>query len=213
MAGDEEQVEALKKWWSENGKGLVAGLAIGLAGVVGWTSWQTWQQTQAETASVRYDQIVNHAADGEHEQVLSSADVLIDEYPGSAYASLTALIAARAAVEANDPDRAQKHLQWVVENASFPELVPIARLRLASLMLDAGEYDAALGELARIDSAAFRTRASELEGDVKRATGDRTAARESYERVLAGETLSPSVRVRVRMKLDDLGELTTAPSG
>ena len=212
MAGEEEQVEALKKWWSENGKGLVAGLAIGLAGVVGWTSWQTWQRTQAETASARYDQIVNDAAAGNHEQVLSSTDALIDDLPGSAYASFSALLAARAAVEANTPDRAQQHLRWVIENASFPELVPIARLRLASLMLDSSEYEAALRELDAIDSASFSTRVAELEGDVQRATGDRAAARKSYERVLAGETLSPSARIRVRMKLDDLGEFTSPPS-
>ena len=47
MAGDEEQLEALKKWWSESGKGVLAGLGIGLAGVLGWSSWQTWQRNQA----------------------------------------------------------------------------------------------------------------------------------------------------------------------
>ena len=61
MAGDEEQVEALKKWWSESGKSVVAGLAIGLAAVAGWSSWQTWQTSQAELASVRYEQLVNDA--------------------------------------------------------------------------------------------------------------------------------------------------------
>ena len=212
MAGDEEQVEALKKWWSENGKGLVAGLAIGLAGVVGWSSWQTWQRTQAEDASARYDRIVSDATGGDNEQVLSAAEALIDEFPDSTYASFSALIAARAALEANSPERAREHLEWVIGHASFPELVPIARLRLASLMLGASEYDAALTELARIDSAAFRTRVAELEGDVQRASGNRAAARESYEEVLTGETLSQSTRIRIRMKLDDLGEFTTPPS-
>ena len=71
MAADEEQVEDLKKWWSENGKGLLAGLAVGLAAVVGWSSWQTWQRTQAELASVRYEQIVSEAVAGNHAQTLS----------------------------------------------------------------------------------------------------------------------------------------------
>ena len=212
MAGDEEQVEALKKWWSENGKGLVAGLAIGLAGVAGWSSWQTWQSTQAEDASVRYDRIVSDATGGDSEQVLSGAEALIDEFPDSAYASFSALIAARAAVESNSPERARQHLEWVIGHASFPELVPIARLRLASLMLGAAEYEAALTELTRIDSVAFRTRVAELEGDVQRATGNRAAARESYEEVLTAQTLSRSARIRIRMKLDDLGEFTTPPS-
>ena len=212
MAGEEQEVEALKKWWSENGKSLVAGLGIGLAGVVGWTSWQTWQRTQAELASVRYEQLVNDAAAGRHEQALSQAEALIDEFSDSAYAAFASLIAARAAVHANDPDQAKRHLEWVVEHAPLPELVPIARLRLARLMIDAQDYDGALAELGRIDSAAFHGRVKELQGDIHHARGDRSAARESYEMVLADAELSPSTRLRIRMKLDDLGEFNVPPS-
>ena len=212
MAGEEEQVEALKKWWSENGKGLLAGLGIGLAAVVGWSSWQTWQRTQAELASVRYEQLVNDAAAGEHDQVLSQAEALAGEFPDTAYASLASLVAARAAVHTNDPDKAKRHLAWVVEHAPFPELVSIARLQLARLMLDAREYDGALAELDRIDAAPFHDPVRELQGDIHRARGDRGAARESYETVLAGAELAFSTRVRIRMKLDDLGELSFPPS-
>ena len=212
MAGDEEQVEALKKWWSENGKSLLIGLGVGLAGVVGWSSWQTWHRTQGELASVRYEQLVDDATAGRHEQTLSQAEALAEEFPDSAYASFASLIAARAAAETNDPGKAKQHLQWVVEHAAFPELVPIARLRLAHLMIEAREYDGALAELGRIDSAPFHGRVKELQGDIHQARGDRTAAREAYETVLAGAELSPSTRVRVRMKLDDLGELTFPPS-
>ena len=212
MAGEEQELEALKKWWSENGKSLLAGLGIGLAGVVGWTSWQTWQHTQGELASVRYEQLVNDATAGKHDQALSQAEALTEEFPDSAYASLASLVAARAAVETNDAAGAKRHLEWVAEHTPFPELVPIARLRLARLMIDAREYDGALAELGRIDSAPFIGRVRELEGDIQRARGDRDAARKSYETVLAGANLSPSTRVRVRMKLDDLGEFTFPPS-
>ena len=211
VAADEEQVEELKKWWSENGKGVLAGLVVGLAGVFGWSSWQTWQRTQAELASVRYEQIVSEAAAGNHEQALSQAEALIGEFPDSAYASLASLVAARTAVETNDPDAAKRHLEWVIEHAPFSELVPVARLRLARLILDANDYSGALAELAEIDSAPFRTRVVELQGDIQRDRGDRGVARESYEAVLADESLSLPARARVRMKLDDLGEFTSPP--
>ena len=212
MAGEEQELETLKKWWSENGKSLLAGLGIGLAAVAGWTSWQTWQRTQAELASVRYEQLVNDSSAGKHDQALSQAEALVDEFPDSAYASLASLLAARAAVESNDPGGAKRHLEWVVEHAPFPELVPIARIRLARLMIDAREYDAALAELDRVDSAPFDGQVRELRGDIHHARGDRDAARASYETVLAGADLSPSTRMRVRMKLDDLGEFTFPPS-
>lgn len=212
MAGDEEQVEALKKWWSENGKSMLAGLGIGLAAVLGWSSWQTWQRSQAELASARYEQLVNDAAAGRHQQTLSQAEALAEEFSDSAYASFASLLAARAAVQTNDPGKAKRHLMWVVEHAAFPELVPVARLRLARLMIDAREYDGALAELGRIESAPFHDRVKELQGDIHHARGDRDAARESYETVLADAELSPSTRVRIRMKLDDLGEFSSPPS-
>ena len=213
MAGEEEQIEQLKKWWSENGKSLVAGLGIGLAAVAGWTSWQAWQRTQAEDASTRYAQLVSDAAAGRHEQALAQAVGIADEFPDSAYASLASLIAARAAVQTNAPDMAKQHLEWVVEHASFPELVPVARLRLARLKMDARQYDDALAELDRIDSAPFRGGVVELRGDIHRARGDLTAARDSYEGLLADTALSMTARMRVRMKLDDLGEFRHSPSG
>ena len=212
MAGDEEQVEELKKWWSENGKSVLAGLGIGLAAILGWTSWQTWERTQAELASVRYAQLVNDAAAAKHDQALSQAEALAGEFPDSAYASLASLVAARAAVQSNDPDEAKQHLEWVVDHAPFPELVPIARLRLARLLIDAREYDGALAALGRIDSALFHSRVMELQGDIHHARGDDAAARESYETALADAELSPSTRAWVRMKLDDLGEFTFPPS-
>ena len=212
MAGDEEQVEELKKWWSENGKSVLAGLGIGLAAILGWTSWQTWERTQAELASVRYAQLVNDAAAAKHDQALSQAEALAGEFPDSAYASLASLVAARAAVQSNDPGKAKQHLEWVVDHAPFPELVPIARLRLARLLIDAREYDGALAALGRIDSALFHGHVKELQGDIHHARGDDAAARESYETVLADAELSPSTRARVRMKLDDLGEFTFPPS-
>lgn len=212
MAGDEEQIEELKKWWSENGKSVLAGLGIGLAAILGWTSWQTWERTQAELASVRYAQLVNDAAAAKHDQALSQAEALAGEFPDSAYASLASLVAARAAVQSNDPGKAKQHLEWVVDHAPFPELVPIARLRLARLLIDAREYDGALAALGGIDSALFHGHVKELQGDIHHARGDDAAARESYETVLADAELSPSTRARVRMKLDDLGEFTFPPS-
>ena len=212
MAGEEEQIESLKKWWSENGKGLLAGLGIGLAAVVGWSSWQTWQRNQAELASVRYEQLVADAAADRHDEALAQAEALVGEFPDSAYASLASLIAARAAVRANDPGEAKRHLEWAVEHAPFPELVPVAKLRLARLKLDARDYDGAMVELDGIESAPFRGGVTELQGDVHRARGDHAAARDAYEQVLADAQLPPSTRIRVRMKLDDLGEFTFPPS-
>ena len=36
---DDEQVERIKKWWADNGSSVIAGLVIGIGGLLGWRYW------------------------------------------------------------------------------------------------------------------------------------------------------------------------------
>ena len=38
---EEEQIEALKDWWRENGNSLLIGVAVALVAVFGFRGWQT----------------------------------------------------------------------------------------------------------------------------------------------------------------------------
>ena len=60
---EEEQVEAIKRWWSENGKGVIAAVVIGVLGSVGWQSWQDRQVSQAEAASGIYQELLALSAE------------------------------------------------------------------------------------------------------------------------------------------------------
>ena len=48
---DDEQVERIKKWWSDNGSSVVAGLVIGIGGLMGWRYWVDYKDNQAAEAS------------------------------------------------------------------------------------------------------------------------------------------------------------------
>ena len=74
---DKEQLDALKAWWKENGRVVVAGLVVGLGGVLGWTSWQSYTERQAENASRLYEEIVNWAASGNYQQVEELSETLL----------------------------------------------------------------------------------------------------------------------------------------
>ena len=37
---DEADLEALKRWWDENGKGIVAAVVVAVLGTVGWQQYQ-----------------------------------------------------------------------------------------------------------------------------------------------------------------------------
>ena len=50
---DEADLEALKRWWDENGKGIVAAVVCVL-GTVGWQQYQGFTASQAEVVSDLY---------------------------------------------------------------------------------------------------------------------------------------------------------------
>ena len=54
---DQEQVEALQKWWKENWLSLLGGLVLGLGGILGWQYYGDYSDAQAATASTRYESI------------------------------------------------------------------------------------------------------------------------------------------------------------
>jgi predicted negative regulator of RcsB-dependent stress response len=85
--------------------------------------------------------------------------------------------------------------------APDPALRQIATLRLARVLLDGGELDAAQALFASAPLDAFAPELAELRGDLARARGDVAAARAAYEEALAGKPIGAAL---LRMKLDDL---------
>ncbi len=92
---EEQQVEAIKDWWKENGKAVVLGVVVGLGGLFGWRYYQDSVVQAQEAASEQYskavESIVAKGAD-------SSADVqaFIDTSKDSEYAVLAAMQLAKA---------------------------------------------------------------------------------------------------------------------
>lgn len=198
---DEEQLEALKKWWRENGRSVVGGVVIGLALVGGWRGWQYYDQNRAETAGARYDELLVAAESRQPDRAVELAEGLRAEFGDTAYASLAALQAAKLKFEGGDGGAAQVHLAWARANAPDPALRQIASLRLARILIGEGELDAAQRIIDGAPRDAFAPEFAELRGDLARARGDLPAARAAYEEALAGK---PGSGVLLRMKLEDL---------
>lgn len=201
---EQDQVEALKKWWKENGRSVIAGLVIGLGGVTGWKYWTTHQEEQARKASTAYEQLVQVASTQRNTQAREQGDRLIQNFPKSAYAALSSLRLARLSLEQGNRDDARQYLQWVLDHGAQEELKGIARLRLARLLMADGQFDEALALVSSEEPAGFQAPYQETRGDILVAKGDAAGARAAYGRALDG--LSPAGnRQLLQMKLDNLG--------
>lgn len=205
METAEQELEALKSWWEENGRTLVVGVALGLAGVFGWTWWQDHTRARAEEASVIYQQLTEDAAANRHEEVRAQAAAIIETHPKSGYAALAALLAAKSAYEENDLERARQQLAWVIDNSQSDSFKNVARLRLARVLIQENKLDEAMTTVDSVKDEAFSASASETRGDILLEKGDSEGARNAYLEALGAIYVSGTTRARVQMKLDDLG--------
>ncbi len=204
-ATEEEQVEALKKWWRDNGTAVVFGVVVGLGGLFGWQGWQKYQDTQAEKASVAYMQVMVDLENKQYDGIDTSVDALLKDFGSTAYAPLAALAAAKASVVNNQYDDAKARLNWVINKAKQPQLVDISNLRLAQLQLAAGELDAALSTAQKDYPASYTAAVEVLMGDIYAQQGDVQAAQQAYDRALAVEEVPLNDRQLIEIKRSSLG--------
>jgi len=209
-ASEQEQVEALKEWWKENGRAVVIGIVLALVAVFGWRTWQSHVRGQAVAASNEYQMLLNHLDAGESREVTEVGRRIVGEYPTTAYAVLASLTMAQQAVDQNDLDGAAAHLRWAMEHSKVPELKELARVRLARLLVAQGKADAALQELSGAKESSFAALVAETKGDAYMQQGKRVEAHQAYSDALAAYADVPSKQQLLRMKLDDLADAAGA---
>jgi len=216
-ASDEEQLEALKNWWKENGSSLITGIAIVLVVFFGARWWQDSRQATAEAASEVYDGIIEQLAlvqdsglDAETLAAMeSSYDLLRNDFPDSIYARFGALLLASVYVEQENYSQAQVELQWVLDNQELgfmksaeQEVFLIARVRLARVLIAQERAQEALNLLAEVDPGTMAATYAEVQGDAYAQLGQVEQARAAYERAI---NLVPGNAGFIDLKMRGLG--------
>jgi len=201
---EEQQVEAIKKWWKENGKLVIAGILLGIAVIISWRSYDDYKKNHAEYAGNVYDSIMQTVATSQNTDDLQiKVNELLAEYSDTPYASLSALILAKKQAMSGDLVQAQQQLEWVVGNSTQEELRHIARLRLTRLLFSDKQYDVAL-KLVSVDyPQSFAVMYEELKGDIYVAQGEPDQARVAYDKAILNSGLQAGKWLK--LKRDDLG--------
>ncbi|PWV81576.1 tetratricopeptide repeat protein [Halomonas sp. A11-A] len=207
---EEEQVEALKRWWKENGISLIAGVAIAAAGVFGWNAWQNYQENQASAASARYQHLINLTAGSQLDDAsIAEARELVveitDNHGKTLYADLARLIDARLAVAQESPAEARAALEAVIDASGRDYVKGLARLRLARLQVADGDAEAALSTLEAGVPEALAAQRAEVRGDAYHALGRESDAGAAWREALDLAEARDQPLYGVQLKLDNLG--------
>ena len=207
---EEEQIEALKRWWEENGKQTILAIALIVGGYFGWQAWTDQNVEQASAASLTYQEMIDSLAGVNPGETLAEdkqlavnllADKLKTEYSDTQYAVYAALTKAKLAVESNDLDAAVSELQWAMDNADEVSGL-IARLRLARVEAARGDLDKALQLVQGVDAGEMKSAFEEAKGDFYLEQGNSAAAYTAYQSAMATEASGDaSVRALLELKM------------
>jgi predicted negative regulator of RcsB-dependent stress response len=201
---EQERIAELKAWWEDNRWYVMGAIVAAILAFAAWQGWQAWKQKRADEAAELYRPVADAAKGGDPKAIATAAKTLFERAPGSFQASQAALVLAKAAFEKGDLAEAEKQLRWVIANGAG-EHRPVARLRLASVLLQQKKYDDALKVLDETKDPAFAPLVADARGDVMLAQGRVDEARASYKAAVDSTEQRNPVRQIAQTKLEALG--------
>lgn len=196
---ENEQVDAIRNFLSENGKALAVGVVLSIGAVVGWRYWQNHQKTTAMAASDAYEQTTTTL----NTENIAATEKFI-QANGNNYAVFAALHLATYLANEGDFVKAEQQLLAVRGQAKDENLFALVNLRLARIQLQQQKLDDALKTLDTVQgTAGWEAMMQDARGDILLAKGDHNGAREAYVKGISASN-SSTISAIMRMKLNNL---------
>jgi len=187
---EEEQLEALGRWWKENGRSTMIAVLFAVAAGFGWQAWQSDQVQKQDQASDIYQSLVrvmeNPVTEVDPQESAQLAEQLQRDFSDSTYAQFAALRLAAMGVNEDRSAEAEELLRWVLaHSAKGTDIAQIAQLRLARVLASSGEVDQALAILNEGEAGTYGASYAVARGDVLFAEGRDDEARNAYRQALS----------------------------
>jgi len=201
-SNENEQVDALRRFFANNGKALAIGVVLGIGALVGWRYWSTHQDTSARQVSANYQQVTS-ALDASKPQTLEAAAKFASENSNT-YGALASLDLAKQYVDKNELAKAATQLQSGIKNTQDANLQAVMNLRLARIQLQQKQADDALKTLDSVKGEGWTAIVADIRGEALLSKGDRQGARAAWSKGIDSEA-SPALKEMMQMKMNNLG--------
>ena len=212
---EQERIDALKDWWAKWGVWIYSAVGAFLIGVLAVQGWRYYQRSQGEQAEVLFKSVEKtaqeSAASKDYKKLSDAASAIADKFPSAFYASEAQLMAAKAAFDAGDFATAKKHLQWVADKGPAAHS-NVARVRLASVLLEEKQFEESLKILDQIKDEGFASMAADVRGDVLVSQNKREEARAAYQIAVEKAGDRSPMKALSQAKLDAVGGSTAKPT-
>jgi predicted negative regulator of RcsB-dependent stress response len=208
---EEEQIEAIKKWWQRYQNIILTSISIVLLVFAGFRYWNWSIEKQSLEASVAYEHMMVAFTNKENKVIKSYANQLIENYPKTVYADAAHLILAKMYVSKEKLDEALEQLQFVSEHSSMSSLKQVANIRKARILTMKRAYPEALQVLSVVNEATYLPLINELKGDIYAATKEYTKAIAFYQLAMVEVQNKGVGNVFLEMKANEMASLIEKP--
>ena len=198
---DNEQVDAVKRFFAENGKALVVGVVLGIGALVGWRYWNNHQAESSMASSLEY-QTVTQAVRADQPATLSAAEKFAANTKNT-YGALASLEIAQKYADNNDLAKAAAQLQQGLTSTSDENLQALINVRLARVQIQQKQIDAALKTLDSVKGEGWEAIIADLRGEALLSKGDKQGARDAWSKGSQTDA-SPALREMMQMKINNL---------
>ncbi len=202
---EREQIDEIKSVVRQNAPWAIAGILLGVIGLIGYQQWNAWLDRQAVTASQKYAAVIDALSQRDVTTAIKLVDELNGHYARTPYADVATLVLARFDVETGKLDDAARLLKQVADTARDADLKNVASLRLARVQRAAHQYDAALATLAKAPTGDAAAPFLDVRGDVLLDKGDKAGALTAWREALSVKTPGLINRELVELKAKALG--------
>ena len=210
---EQEQLDELKAFWNQYGNLITWAITLVLAGFAAFNGWQWWQQRQAVGAAGMFSELDAAVQAGDAERSARVFQDMKDRFGRTALAQQAALLTAKVQVDKGQGDAARATLEWLIAEAGDQGYGPLARIRLAGLLLDQKAYDEALKQLAAVTGDDYQALAQDRRGDVLAAQGKVDEAVTAWQAAWKAMPEAQQYRRVIEAKLDARGKSPVAAAG
>ena len=205
MSMNEMKYSQEKSLWQQHGKWVITLFVLFLFTYGGMQFYGHYQSKRALKASIVYDKLLSLSQQSDKAEAIQTATTLVAQYPKTPYAPLAALLLAKFSFEAHNLEATTTHLNFAIK-AEGPAQ-PIARVRLARVLIDQNKPEEALALLTEKQvPKGFVLMFEETKGDIYLMQNDKVKARMAYQTAI--EAAEPGVPItRLQLKQADLGKM------
>jgi predicted negative regulator of RcsB-dependent stress response len=202
---EQEQLDQLKHFWQQYGNLITWSLILVLGAFAGWNFYQYWQRSQATQAAALYDEVERVVTEADAARIDRVFSDMKGRFASTTYAQQAGLLVARQYYGAGNVEAAKAALGWVADKSSDQGYQAIAKLRLAGILMESKNFDAALKQLSGPVPASFDALVADRKGDIFLLQGKKAEAVVEYEKAFRKFGERTEYRRLVEVKLNALG--------